>query len=1021
MSFNSQRQFQLFEITPIRDPNFGTDTPLYSDPTLSAVTPLGNGTIAIAVRSVYIQTIDLKTPASLAEFKAYGDDYQITYLEYVKDGMLVSVGECVGKPTSIKIWNLGKTPKDAFDFHSTCEVRNGNNTFPVSAISLSQDLSCIVLGFVNGRIILVRGDLYRDRGSRQRIIYEDLNNEPITALFLNNDYSVTFASTTSRIMLFRTTGRNNGEPERVLNANTGIDLNCSCFNPERDELLCCLDKSVEFYKATGEKHSLLVEVPMKKRIFLIDNDHILLLSSVSTPNSTALQLSSTGTITKKVLILDLKNQLIAMNHLLASNIVHIYSDTVDGVYSVYLVTTDGVINRITEKPVDKQIKLITQRELYPIALQLAEQRSVSPLRIQEIRRQYGDALYKKNMKEEAVEQYIQCLDITETSEIISRFGIQKTSRPDDSRNLATYLWSMIKQKLSHSDHVTLLLAILIKLKDVDGIDYFISHFSRNGEFVEEGEDESSWSVDDETFFYSDIVLMDLDTILQLLKDSELDAQAFSLVHKFSKDPIQVVDVILNTLDDPHSALKYIKSLHVDDTLRVLIEFSKVLLEKLPNDTNALLIDVFTGRYQRSTKCEVNIREKKQTISRNNPVFHSYKAFVTYMYSTAGGVPNSEDIQEPTYHPPKPSLVFTSFIDRPFQFVVFLEACLESYNKFQGFLRDKQEILTTLYDIYLSLAATDEAHNEDWRTKATAVYKESEKLAGTCRSPQAPKASNTQFDNSLMMLISHINNVDLYSVEGDASGTEDLSVNKANLTNTFRSMCLTKEAKKCMNFLEKYGSVEPELYRMALGFFLSSKQVYDSIGGAPVFKARVLDKVIEMDLLQPLDILFVLSSTSVATFGLVRDFLINHIKAQQRETHNNEKLIQSYQGELQEKEMQLKTLLSESEPLQVKVKNNFCKMCHTLLDLPVIFFKCGHIYHQRCLPEDSISDGNGSPHYRCPNCAVDIEASENLIKPKKDNDTKASLLQAALSSEDSSGDRFKVVSEFIGKGGLEFGT
>ncbi|AET38185.1 tethering complex subunit PEP5 Ecym_2458 [Eremothecium cymbalariae DBVPG len=1024
MSFNSQRQFQLFDNTPIRDPHFGSDVPLYSDPTLSAVTPLGNGIIAIAVRSVYIQTIDLKNSTIIVEFKAFPDNYQVTYLEHVQDSFLISVGECVGQPSSIKIWNLKKSPKQEYDFHSISEVKNGNNTFPISAVCISEDLSCFVLGFVNGRIILVRGDLYRDRGSRQRIIYEDPHNEPITGLHLNNDCSMCFASTTSRILVFKTTGRNSGEPERVLSSTTGVDLNCCSFSRTKDELICCLDDSIDFYQVTGEKRSLVTENPLKKRIFWINDDHLLIVLGVNTANTTALKLNQKADVTNRILILDLKNKLIAMNFLLTSNIVHIYSDTIDGVYSIYLVTTDGIINRITEKAIDKQLKIITQRELYPVALDIAEQHSVPELVIQEIHRQYGDYLYKKNMKEEAVAQYIQCLDVTETSEIISRFGIQKSSRADDSKNLATYIWSMIKQGVSNSDHVTLLLIILIKLRDIDGIEYFISHFSRNGEFVEDGESENDWSVDDESYFYSNTSLFDLRTVLQLFQESKIDAQAFKLVHKFSKDPIQIVDVILTTLEDPHSALKYIKSLHVDDTLRVMIEFSKILLEKLPNDTNALLIDVFTGRYQRLT-CNVNILEEKKSVSNNNPVFHSYKAFVTYMYSGTGENSNSEEVQKPTYHPPKPSLVFTSFIDHPFQFVVFLEACLESYNKFQGFIRDKQEILTTLYDVYLSLAQTaDNKHKEEWHSKAMGVFKESERLVAGSKSSESSKVSgNVAFDNSLMVLISHINNVDLYSIadyEASDGKSETTSLNKTNLSTTFRSMCLTKDSLKCMNFLEKYGRTEPELYRMSLSFFLSSRQIYEDIGGDLVFKEKVLDKVIAMDLLQPLDILQILSSSNIATFGLVRDFLINHIKSQQRETQNNEKLIASYQQELEEKEEQLSALLNGHDPIQVKVKNNFCTMCHTALDLPIIFFKCGHIFHQRCLSEDSENEDKDRI-YKCPNCAVEMENSESLLESQRNVSMNANLLRAALSNEDNHKDRFKVVSEFIGKGGLEIDT
>lgn len=68
------------------------------------------------------------------------------------------------------------------------------------------------------------------------------------------------------------------------------------------------------------------------------------------------------------------------------------------------------------------------------------------------------------------------------------------------RNLADYLWSLIKNSISQRDHVTLLLIVLIKLKDVEGIDTFIQHFDRKGIW---NEGVVMDDMDDVTFFYSD--------------------------------------------------------------------------------------------------------------------------------------------------------------------------------------------------------------------------------------------------------------------------------------------------------------------------------------------------------------------------------------------------------------------------------------------------------------------------------------------------------------------------------------
>lgn len=1032
MSFSSWRQFQFFENTPIRDPQLGSDSPLYSDPTLSAVTPLGAGKLAIAVQSTVIKLVDLEKSSVICQYNAYQAGYQITYLQSISDSFIVSVGEYLGKPSSIKVWKMEKTPKDEHGYHSMVEVKNGNNTFPISAICISPDLTCLVIGFINGRIVLVRGDLSRDRGSRQRVIYDDPNREPITALQLNTQSSACFASTTSRIMVFSTTGRNNGKPDLTLNKNTGVDLNCSCISTDGQEFICCSKDSLEFYKVTGEKHSLVIDIPMKKRIYQIDNDHVLIVSGVNSSNSTALNVSNAAASNNRILILDTRNKLVAMNLLISNSVIDIFNGVFDGKSSIFLLASDGVIHKINQKLIEDQLQIVTQRELFPTALQLAAQHpdKISGMKIQEIRKQYGDYLYRKNVKSEAIEQYVQCLDVTETSEIISKFGIEKTSTSDEVFNLSHYLWSLVKRGVGNCDHVTLLLIALTKLKDKDSIDNFISHFSRSGAYIEEGEVEESWNEDDETYFYSDVNLFDLNLVLRLLEEANFPSQAYKLARKFSRDPLIIVDVILTNLNDPKSALRYIKSLPVDDTLRVLITFSKLLLEKLPNDTNALLIKVFTGKY-RPEKYEDKISEQNgSSVPHEKTVFHSYNAFMGYMYPTKEPSPSSSSEQEkvgdrPTYHPPRPNLIFTSFINKPFELVVFLEACLESYNEYKGFDKDKQEILTTLYDIYLSLSKEDipERQNE-WRSKAVRVFRESEKLVlstnDSNKSVTTKASASNTVDNSLMMLISHMNDVDLHSIaekDDDEVHSELSTINKANLTDTFRSMHLTGEVKNCLKFLDKYGEHEPLLYKMALTFFTSSKHVFREIGGDPVFKKNVLEKIIELDLMSPLDILQVLGSTNVATFGLIQDFLVNYIDSETREIDNNEKLIKSYELELEEKQQKLSEFSRLDTPLQIKTRNQFCHMCHTLLDLPIVYFKCGHTYHQRCLSEEDILS-EADKLFKCPQCIVELETSNKMKIAQSEMETKTELLKVALSSKENSKDRFKVVTEFIGRGGLD---
>ncbi|SCU97791.1 LADA_0H08306g1_1 [Lachancea dasiensis] len=1021
MSFRSWRQFQFFENIPIRDPKLGSESPLFSDPTLSAACPFQNDKLFTAIHSRVLRKVNLTTLEVELEFKAYPEGFQITHLCCIDDVFLVSIAEQLGKPCSLKVWRADKHLRDEYDFHSAVEIKNGKNTFPLSAVSIANDLTCMAIGFVNGRIVLIRGDTVHDRGSKQRVIYEDPNKEPITSLMLDRESQTLFASTTSALFLFNTSGRNNGKPEMVLNSESGVDLNCSCSSSDKNEFICCFTNSIDFYKSSGEKRSLVTDLSMIRRVFSIDKDHLLILSGVQASNTSALNTSTPTGPNNRVVILDIRNKLIAMNNLITGSVLDIFPSKLTDEPSVALLTSDGTLHKISERPINEKLQIVEQKELFQIAIDLAEQHKVAPIQIEEIRKKFAEYLYNNGSKSGAIEQYLQCLNVTETSEVIAKFGAENSSSPDDISNLSFYLLSMMQKGMTNCDHVTLYIITLIKLKNEEGLHNFVNHFNRAGKYLATEEPESSWMQDEESFFYSDLNLFDLELVLRLLLDSGFGLHGYRFARKYSKRPEDVVDILITDLNDPHSALKYIKSLSVDDTLRVLISFSKKLLELIPNDTNALLIELFTGKFQ-----TVRFEEMSDDISLKNEkidysVFYSYNSFLDFMRgsSSSKDLPSTENV--PTYHPPRPALIFSSFINQPFEFVVFLEACLGSYNEFNGFDHDKQLVLTTLYDIYLSLAKEDDkSRQNEWKEKARHVYQESTKLVKASRSASSTTSSEKltkPVDNSLMMLISQVNDIDLMHETYDESEQSNLKFDKADLTYKFESLSLTSGPKTALKFIEQYGEQEPTLYTMGLAHFVSSKSALKGIGGEAVFKEKILQKVLDLDLMPLLDVLQVLGSTNVSTFGLVQEILIQHIKSESQEIKNNQRLVESYETELMEKENKLKSLTDKNTPLPIKIKDQTCNTCSLKLTTPLITFKCGHIYHQMCLDETDYSTQE-SQHFQCPQCIVDYNAAEGMKRAQTEAQKNSELLTMALNDVQNRKDRFKVVTEFIGRGGID---
>ncbi|SMN22079.1 similar to Saccharomyces cerevisiae YMR231W PEP5 Component of CORVET tethering complex [Maudiozyma saulgeensis] len=1035
MSISSWMQFQFFENIPIRDPQLGTSSQLYSDPTLSAATLINSAKLLIAVNSSFIKVVDIKSSKVLDEFEAFPEGFRIIYLKVINNTFIVAVAECSGLPAQFKLFRLDKLPKNSKSFHTLVELKNGGNTSPISAISIAKDLSCFTIGFINGKVLLVRGDLVRDRGAKQRVIYSDKIQEPVTSLALNDDATFCYVSTTSKIMLFNTTGRNNNIPDLILNNKYGLNLNCGSISSNGNEFICYNNGNVEFYQTNGEMRSISADLNSVKRIYPVDQERILFVTEEKSSKDSSLQISGpNSTLMSRVVIIDIKNKLVALDFIVSDSVIDILENKDKREPPIYLLTGNGVLNSISEKTLQDKLAIIIQKQLYPFALELATDNKLSSTELQNIHRQYGDFLYKKDQKAEAVAQYIQCLDVVETSEVIAKFSIEGTSDINGIKNLSDYLWSLIRKGIASSDHVTLLLIVLIKLKDREEINIFLSNFSRTGTFSPTGIEND---IDDETYYYSDKDLFNFKLILHLLDESNFHEEAYKLAKKFSKDAVTIVEVLLDIMNSPLLALNYIKSLDIDDTLRVLALFSKTLLDLLPNDTVALLIKVFTGRYV-SEKYEYNNIKNEQKEEKPNfkKIFYSYTSFIDYMNDPLFSKPRSSnfEIDEtiPTYHPPKPSIVFSSFLDKPFQFVVFLEACLDSYKRYEGSNEDKQVIFTTLYGLYLTLAEEDVAERKtEWRNKAKLILNESHKLVQTTSEDTSSlhSTNDKKVDNSLMTLISHIHKVDSFlsydnpeqgpenNLSGRVENTSDKDIS-TSILNNFRSLTLTEDPINCMRYFEHHASDDYNLYRSALTYFISSKHALKAIGGEAVVKEKLIDRIINQNLLSTIELIHILSGSNCVTYGLIQEVLINQIKSKEEEISKTEKLIESYGDELNDKKEKLDNILNAEDGTTIKLKGKTCNRCETAIELPIVFFKCGHLYHQRCLNEEEYQN-IGKQVYRCPRCIVEQERSKKLYETQQEISMNNEMLDMALHDEGNNGDRFKVITEFIGRGGIEY--
>src|SRR5271154_5617036 len=92
----------------------------------------------------------------------------------------------------------------------------------VSAFVVLDDLSQVAVGFANGSVTVIRGDLIHDRGTKQRTVFE--SQDPITALEVREGATtVLYIATTGKISSLVISGKSSGQPVRsVDNRGCGV-------------------------------------------------------------------------------------------------------------------------------------------------------------------------------------------------------------------------------------------------------------------------------------------------------------------------------------------------------------------------------------------------------------------------------------------------------------------------------------------------------------------------------------------------------------------------------------------------------------------------------------------------------------------------------------------------------------------------------------------------------------------------------------------------------------------------------
>ncbi|KAI0437145.1 vacuolar protein sorting protein-like protein [Xylaria telfairii] len=973
------KAFDFFEVGQVRLGDDETRSFFENNETSSVCS--GSDSLFLGSDNGYVRIIGPSWKV-VRSFQAH-ETGRITHMRQVEGtSLLVTVSEDLSNEPVLKVWALDKPVKRTGlpTCLSTINISNGRKQFPISAFTALDDLSQLAVGFANGAVTVIRGDLIHDRGTKQRVVYE--SEEPITGVEFVSDPKLTtlFVATTSKLLKLVITGSGRGQPPRTIE-DSGCAAGCMTVNRKTGDIIVVREDAVYYYTADGR--GLCFANDGATTLASTFEDYVALISPPASSKNGASEnmrrrfggastesLFSAATFT----MIDPQLQVVAHSETLISPVKALFQIWGD----LFILTQDGKINRYHEKSLQQKLELLYQRNLFPLAISLAQKSGMDVQQQTIIYRRYGDHLYQKGDYDSAMAQYIKAIDNTEPSQVIRKF--LDTQR---IHNLIEYLEELHEHHRATADHTTLLLNCYAKLKDVEKLEKFIRS---------EGD-----------------LKFDLETAINMCRQGGYFEQAAYLATKHGESDL-VVDILIEDSKRYSEALDFIWHLDAETAYSCLMKYARVLLEHCPNSTAELFIDYYTGKYK--PKVHTTSVEAIPISSGNRLAAGAASAVqnltsllpLPYMGTPTISSPAPQGDNQPVvenntsnaeqdndsvskYTPPPPRSAFSSFIDHPDEFIVFLEACLKSDSLGDG---DMADIYTTLFEMYLHKAKDGKGvQKEEWELKAKKLI----------------EGHDIPIENSNVLLLSHLSDF--------RDGTTLVKEQSGLLFDIFRSYTSAKDTRGAIRALRKYGPQEPQLYPAALAYFTSDPHILDEAG--PEELANVLKKIDADGLMAPLQVIQTLGSNAVATMGMIKPYLHETITRERREIATNKRQIASFRKETEQKRVEITELGSKPAVFQAQR----CPGCGAPLDLPVVHFLCKHSFHQRCLKVDSsVGDGDGSDKTECPVCAANNAAVRAMKRGQEERAERHDLFRDALSKGD---ERFKTVAQWFGQGVMGAGA
>ena len=463
-----------------------------------------------------------------------------------KSGLIVCVSSSPND-NLVKIYDVDKLDKDQKPT-LVRTTRLSQSGYP-TALALDENQNLVAVGFANGTLILIRGDLRRDRGAKQRALLSGKNLQvSISGLAFRS--AKLYVTTTEEVFLFNVSVKDRETCTRLDDIGCQVGLAVATEGLEEAHLAIARKDAIYFYSAEGRGQCHAIEGE-KCNIFWFRTYLVVVTKETPSWSNKSADLHR-GREDKHILtIFDIQNKFIAYSAPVKS--INFLAAEWGLLYG--LADGDTKLFHLVEKDIQSKLDLLFKKNFYDIAIKIAKSHHYDTEGLVDIFRQYGNHLYSKGDNAAAIENYIKTIGYLEPSYVIRKFlDAHKINF------LTAYLQALHAKGLANEDHTTLLLNCYTKLKDKAKLDEFILKDRQNVDF-------------------------DVAVAIKVCRQANYNDHALILAktHDFSD---LYLEIQLEDQKNYAEGLVYIKTMK--NCRKSMLKYGAILMKHLPTETTEFL-------------------------------------------------------------------------------------------------------------------------------------------------------------------------------------------------------------------------------------------------------------------------------------------------------------------------------------------------------------------------------------------------------------------------------------------------